>query len=402
MACFMDHYSLCRAHATQFFFLLLMFSLSIVNSTACSNGNCQVLDSCAAATDCGPGLYCGNCPALGKNRPICTRGQATIPTTIIGDLPFNKYSWLVTHNSFSIVDTPALPGVQRLTFYNQEDPVTNQLRQPAINTLREVEAFLSQYPTEIVTIIIEDYVQTPKGLTSLFVRAGLDKYFFPVSKMPKKGEDWPTVTEMVQKNYRLLVFSSVASKEAEEGIAYQWRYILENESGDPGVKAGSCPHRKESQPLNSRKASLFLQNYFPTYPVEEDACKEHSTPLAEMVGTCYKAAGNLLPNFLAVNFYMRSDGGGVFDVLDKMNGQTLCGCSTVLACQSGAPFGSCKNIAVPRGSQTNNNSAGSFSGSVQFSRSASAVHSPNCMVFYSFYLPLVVFSLMSVIDKIWV
>ncbi|KAH9711957.1 PI-PLC X domain-containing protein [Citrus sinensis] len=287
MACFMDHYSLCRAHATQFFFLLLMFSLSIVNSTACSNGNCQVLDSCAAATDCGPGLYCGNCPALGKNRPICTRGQATIPTTI----------------------------------------------QPAINTLREVEAFLSQYPTEIVTIIIEDYVQTPKGLTSLFVRAGLDKYFFPVSKMPKKGEDWPTVTEMVQKNYRLLVFSSVASKEAEEGIAYQWRYILENESGDPGVKAGSCPHRKESQPLNSRKASLFLQNYFPTYPVEEDACKEHSTPLAEMVGTCYKAAGNLLPNFLAVNFYMRSDGGGVFDVLDKMNGQTLCGCSTVLACQ---------------------------------------------------------------------
>ncbi|KAH9663627.1 PI-PLC X domain-containing protein [Citrus sinensis] len=402
MACFMDHYSLCRAHATQFLFLLLMFSLSIVNSTACSNGNCQVLDSCAAATDCGPGLYCGNCPALGKNRPICTRGQATIPTTIIGDLPFNKYSWLVTHNSFSIVDTPALPGVQRLTFYNQEDMVTNQLRQPAINTLREVEAFLSQYPTEIVTIIIEDYVQTPKGLTSLFVRAGLDKYFFPVSKMPKKGEDWPTVTEMVQKNYRLLVFSSVASKEAEEGIAYQWRYILENESGDPGVKAGSCPHRKESQPLNSRKASLFLQNYFPTYPVEEDACKEHSTPLAEMVGTCYKAAGNLLPNFLAVNFYMRSDGGGVFDVLDKMNGQTLCGCSTVLACQGGAPFGSCKNIAVPRGSQTNNNSAGSFSGSVQFSRSASAVHSPNCMVFYSFYLPLVVFSLMSVIDKIWV
>lgn len=70
------------------------------------------------------------------------------------------------------------------------------------------------------------------------------------------------------------------------------------------MKAGSCPHRKESQPLNSRTASLFLQNYFPTYPVEEDACKEHSTPLAEMVGTCYKAAGNLLPNFLAVNFYM--------------------------------------------------------------------------------------------------
>jgi hypothetical protein len=29
----------------------------------------------------------------------------------------------------------------------------------------------------------------------------------------------------------------------------------------------------------------------------------------------------------------RSDGGGVFDAVDRMNGQTLCGCSTVTACQ---------------------------------------------------------------------
>lgn len=75
-------------------------------------------------------------------------------------------------------------------------------------------------------------------------------------------------------------------------------------AGDPGVEGGSCPHRKESKPLNSRSASLFLQNYFPTDPVEADSCKEHSVPLVDMVNTCYKAAGNVLPNFLAVNFYM--------------------------------------------------------------------------------------------------
>lgn len=102
-------------------------------------------------------------------------------------------------------------------------------QQPAINTLREVEAFLTQNPTEIVTIIIEDYVHRPKGLSTLFANAGLDKYWFPVSKMPKRGEDWPTVTDMVQENHRLLVFTSVAAKEDEEGVAYQWRYIVENE-----------------------------------------------------------------------------------------------------------------------------------------------------------------------------
>lgn len=92
-----------------------------------------------------------------------------------------------------------------------------------------MEAFLRENPTEIVTIIIEDYVHTPKGLTKLFTNAGLVNYWFPVSKMPKKGEDWPTVTEMVQDNHRLLVFTSVASKEADEGIAYQWKYMVENE-----------------------------------------------------------------------------------------------------------------------------------------------------------------------------
>ena len=33
----------------------------------------------------------------------------------------------------------------------------------------------------------------------------------------------------------------------------------------------------------------------------------------------------------------RSDGGGVFDIIDRMNGQTLCGCNTVTACQV-SPF----------------------------------------------------------------
>ncbi|XVF59392.1 hypothetical protein PTKIN_Ptkin07bG0272200 [Pterospermum kingtungense] len=425
LACFTDHPGLCRATAIGYFLFLLFFSFFITISTSCSNGNCQVLDSCSQPTDCGAGLYCGNCPSLGKTQPFCIRGVATIPTSVIGGLPFNKYSWLVTHNSFSIVDAPSFTGAQRMTFYNQEDSVTNQLRngvrglmldmydfegdiwlchsfqgqcfnftafQPAINTLREVEAFLSQNPSEIVTIIIEDYVHTPKGLTKLFTNAGLDKYSFPVSKMPKKGEDWPIVNEMVQANHRLLVFTSVASKEAEEGIAYQWKYILENGAGDPGIKPGSCPNRKESRPLNSKGASLFLMNYFPTYPVEADACKEHSAPLADMIGTCYKAAGNMMPNFLAVNFYMRSDGGGVFFDLDSMNGQRLCGCTTIAACQAGAPFGSCKNISVPTTSPVTN-TAGSFSGSVQFSASASTVYYPNHLAIGLFSFPWMMFLL---------
>ncbi|XP_027078215.1 PI-PLC X domain-containing protein At5g67130 [Coffea arabica] len=399
-------------HPFYLLLLILLVPVAFIPATACSTGNCQLLDSCTSATDCGPGLYCGNCPAVGKTQPFCTRGQATIPTSIINGLPFNKYTWLVTHNSFSIVDAPSLTGAQRITFYNQEDTVTNQLRngvrglmldmydfeddiwlchsfrgqcynftafEPAIDTLKEVEAFLNENPTEIVTIIIEDYVHAPKGLTKVFSNAGLDKYWFPLSKMPKKGEDWPTVTDMIKDNHRLLVFTSDSSKEATEGIAYQWKHMVENEAGDPGVVPGSCPNRKESKPLNSKSASLFLQNYFPTIPDQNQACKEHSVALIDMINTCYKAAGNVIPNFLAVNFYMRSDGGGVFDAVDRMNGQALCGCTVITACQAGASFGSCKNVPASNTTPATTSPAGSFSGSVQLTGAVAAIQPSRVM-----------------------
>eukprot|EP00268_Persea_americana_P067980 TRINITY_DN9416_c0_g3_i1.p1 TRINITY_DN9416_c0_g3~~TRINITY_DN9416_c0_g3_i1.p1 ORF type:complete len:422 (-),score=67.18 TRINITY_DN9416_c0_g3_i1:797-2062(-) len=409
-----------------FIHLISTLLLSGNSNAACSSGNCRLMDPCSSSTDCAPSLYCGNCPATGENQPTCIRGQAILPTSIAKGLPFNKYTWLVTHNSFSIVNFPSLTGIARVTFYNQEDSVTNQLRngvrglmldmydfeddiwlchsmqgqcynftafEPAINTLKEVEAFLTENPSEIVTIIIEDYVHAPKGLTRLFTDAGLLKYWFPVSQMPANGRDWPTVTDMIAKNYRLVVFTSVASKEADEGIAYQWRYMVENEPGDGGIAQGSCSNRKESQPLKSRNAGLFLQNYFPTFPSNsEDACKEHSTSLAETVDACYKAAGNIMPNFLAVNFYMRSDGGGVFDAMDKMNGQTLCGCNTVLACQAGAPAGLCKNAGV--GNRNPATVAGTYNGTFQFVASASPSQFSYLLVFNLFLFSLMVLQLL--------
>lgn len=102
-------------------------------------------------------------------------------------------------------------------------------QQPAINVLKEVQAFLEGNPTEIVTTIIEDYVTSPNGLTNVFAAAGLAKYRFPVTRMPKNGEDWPTVDDMIRNNQRLVVFTSKSSKEASEGTGYQWDYMVENQ-----------------------------------------------------------------------------------------------------------------------------------------------------------------------------
>lgn len=389
-------------------FLFMVFAL-FITARACSNGGCQLLDSCYTAGDCGSGLYCSTCPAVGQNQPVCVRGQATRVTSIVNGLPFNKYTWLTTHNAFSIIGEQSYTGTARVTFYNQEDTVTNQLNngarglmldmydfmgdvwlchsfggqcynftafEPAVNTLREVEAFLTLNPTEIVTIFIEDYVHATKGLTKVFTDAGLAKYWFPMSKMPTNGEDWPTVTEMVANNQRLVVFTSMSSKEATEGIAYQWRYITENEPGDGGIKPGSCSNREESVPLNSKAAILFLMNYFPTIPDQSGSCKDHSTALIQMLNVCYHVAGKA-PNFIAVNFYMRSDGGGVFDAVDKVNGRSLCGCNTVAACQVGAANGVCRNVPVPSESS-------STSGSSTSSQPLQASQSSHIFLFHFF------------------
>jgi len=42
-------------------------------------------------------------------------------------LPFNKYAWLTTHNSFAIEGEPSATGSILKTNMNQEDSVTDQL-----------------------------------------------------------------------------------------------------------------------------------------------------------------------------------------------------------------------------------------------------------------------------------
>ncbi|KAL2937365.1 hypothetical protein RDABS01_020814 [Bienertia sinuspersici] len=195
-------------------------------------------------------------------------------------------------------------------------PLTyRRAREPAIDTLREIESFLSSNPTEIVTLILEDYVKAPKGLTKVFTNAGLMKYWFPTSRMPTQGQDWPLVSDMVAKNQRLLVFTSMRSKQQSEGIAYQWDYMVENQcsyfannlnfdaDGDGGMKKGNCTNRGESSPLNVTTKSLVLVNYFRSVPLKELSCVDNSANLMDMLRTCHAFSGNRWANFVAVDYY---------------------------------------------------------------------------------------------------
>ncbi|KAM0937880.1 putative PLC-like phosphodiesterase, TIM beta/alpha-barrel domain superfamily [Dioscorea sansibarensis] len=345
---------------------LLILSLDFHGVAAsCSNGKCKLLDECSTNKDCAAGLYCFSCP-FGFSGSHCIRSSVSDPFKLLNNsLPFNSYAYLTTHNSFAIDNEPSHTLLPRITFSNQEDSVTEQLNNgaralmldtydfegdvwlchslggtcfeitafsPAIDTMMEIETFLSMNPTEIVTLILEDYVQAPNGLTKVFNDSGLLNYWFPVSEMPQNGEDWPLVNDMVTKNHRLIVFTSMASKQDTEGIAYQWNYMVENQYGNGGMYSGLCSNRVESGHLNDKNKSLVFINYFPTLPNNYDACEQNSAELMNMLQTCYHKAGNRWANFLAVDYYKRSDGGGAFQAADMVNGKHLCGCDDIHAC----------------------------------------------------------------------
>lgn len=345
-------------------------SLAFLTCTAASsNGGHKLTDRCLTNGDCEAGLICSSCLAAFSGS-ICVRSTATNLFKLVNySLPYNKYAYLTTHNSFAITGKTLHPDAEklRLTFTNQEDSVTNQLNNgvralmldtydyqndvwlchsrggvcrnvtaftPVINTFKEIEAFLAANPSEIVTIILEDYVKAKNGLTNVFKASGLSKYWFPCSEMPANGRNWPSVSNMIGKNQRLVVFTSMQSKQATEGIAYQWNYMVENNYGDTGMKSGMCSNRRESSPLTDKKKSLVMVNYFPTIPIRSLACKHNSQPLLDMLHACNGAASNRWANFVVVDYYKRSMGGGSFQATDMCNGRLLCGRDDVHVCNA--------------------------------------------------------------------
>ncbi|XP_006653912.2 PI-PLC X domain-containing protein At5g67130-like [Oryza brachyantha] len=352
---------------------LLPLLLAAAAIAAEAEAGALVGDKCEAS-GCGAGMRCASCsPLPGSGPPVCSRTTPLDPKQHRGtELPFNRYTWLTTHNSFAIVGSASRTGAPIIAPPNQEDSITSQLKngvrglmldaydfqndvwlchsfagkcynfaayQRAVDVLKEIALFLESNPSEVITLFVEDYAA--RGSVGKVLRAsGLSKFVFPPAKMPKDGGDWPLLKDMIADSHRVLVFSSKPGKDGD-GMAYEWDYVLETQYGNDGLVGGSCPKRSESRAMDSTKQSLILMNFFSTNPSQLWACGNNSAPLVAKLKTCYDSSANRWPNYIAVDFYMRSRGGGAPLATDVANGRLQCGCDSIAYCKAGSPFGRC-------------------------------------------------------------
>lgn len=132
-------------------------SLAVTLLFACSQA-LKEGQSCVASGNCDSGLHCETCLANGNVRPRCTRTQPVNPLSKVKGLPFNRYSWLTTHNSFAKLKSKSGTGGVILAPMNQQDTITEQLNV----SLHLRDLFLQHFKIIGITMGLVLYPVMPK------------------------------------------------------------------------------------------------------------------------------------------------------------------------------------------------------------------------------------------------
>jgi len=178
-----------------------------------------------------------------------------------------------------------------------------------VPTLREIRSFLLQRPSEVLLVVVEDYV-TPEDLAAAFEESGLAGFVY----RGPDGPPWPELYELVASGQNVVVFL----ESGHPGVSWlrpAFQNIQETPYTFHAPEDFSCRANR-----GGSAGSLFqINHWIETTPAPRPSNAERVNAhdfLLSRARQCQRERGRL-PNILAVDFYRSGD---LFGVVDELNG----------------------------------------------------------------------------------
>jgi hypothetical protein len=176
-------------------------------------------------------------------------------------------------------------------------------------TLREIRTFLLQHPSEVLLVIVEDYV-TPEDLARAFADSGLDRLVY----RGPSGPPWPRLRELVASGQNVLAFLE-SGRPGVSWLRPAFDLIQETPYTFLTPEEFSCrPNR------GGTAGSLFqINHWIETTPAPRPSNAEIVNAHDFLLGRARRCQRERerRPNLLAVDFYRSGD---LFGVVDELNG----------------------------------------------------------------------------------
>ena len=169
---------------------------------------------------------------------------------------------------------------------------------------------MDTHPREVLTVFIQD-ATTPADTAAVFEQAGLvDKTY-----VHTPGAAWPTLRQMIDSGRRLVVLME------NEGGGQQYPYLQQGFDlvQDTGYTYASVEDFDCARNRGRKDAQILLVNHWLssfTRLVSNAQQANAGDVLGDRVRSC-QAEREMMPNFVAVNWY---DQGDLLAVVDELNG----------------------------------------------------------------------------------
>ena len=180
---------------------------------------------------------------------------------------------------------------------------------PLLDALHTVEEFLDENPDEVVTLIVQDAI-SPAETAEAFDAAGLRAYLHE----HESGTPWATLGELIDRGERLVVFAENESP-PPGWYHHAFEYMEDTPYQFPQPEDFTCA-RNRGDP----DASLFLLNHWVS---RVNSAPDRATAvdvnghdfIVDRARACERER-DLMPNFIAVDFYGLGDLTGAVDTLN--------------------------------------------------------------------------------------